>query len=598
MHLFRSFKINLTILLITFFSLSVFSLPSNAGRGKKTESSSEEENNEKNSAISMQPRCKENCATCTDPQNTESSSPSATRAGMLSENEDLPDSFWADLETAEKVYFLQKVPPPFQHTKFESDIEPHQQSSRLFPRFIEQNSQKNFPHSLKRSFQASKEDKGRGKGENNLPHKKAKQLDPLLSNGLPAQKESHSLSFSPFSTINSRNHTAPFLLKTQKERENAPFSMISSREDHMRLLTETIRGSQKSLLITSYGILPQRTDDQGIYQLLREARQRGVRIYIYSHGCLDLDPGVLSFFDDHKIAYDDCATHAKILAADEEFVAIGSFSWLSQPRENDWSNVTFCLRDGEITGSLKEEIWKHLKYYRNLQYGNEKQIRRYEKNPYNAAIPVWELGDKTELEYLHSLEAHRDFIEDIFKDAKHRIILFSPFINVKSGYEEDFSYPLLAKALKRGVEIYFVCRETDRELNSLKAYLQKLFQTWPHSLHLIPLPNFHHKTIIVDDDMLTAGSFNWLSASRNEESEFSNHEATLLCNGEHAKPLIKSLLEEYPILKQEAKGPKIELKVPYNEKNKAKSLGACWDLTKKVWYIPPGMNKALFTRWI
>jgi hypothetical protein len=40
------------------------------------------------------------------------------------------------------------------------------------------------------------------------------------------------------------------------------------------------------------------------------------------------------------------------------------------------------------------------------------------------------------------------------------------------------------------------------------------------------------------------------------------------------------------------------LKVPYAEKDAAKSLGARWDAGKRKWYVPAGIDSALFSKWI
>ena len=42
----------------------------------------------------------------------------------------------------------------------------------------------------------------------------------------------------------------------------------------------------------------------------------------------------------------------------------------------------------------------------------------------------------------------------------------------------------------------------------------------------------------------------------------------------------------------------IILKVPYAEKDEAKTLGARWNPTRKCWYVPDGKDTAPFARWI
>lgn len=41
----------------------------------------------------------------------------------------------------------------------------------------------------------------------------------------------------------------------------------------------------------------------------------------------------------------------------------------------------------------------------------------------------------------------------------------------------------------------------------------------------------------------------------------------------------------------------INLKVPFNEKDQAKSLGARWNAELKLWYVPPGVDATPFEKW-
>lgn len=40
------------------------------------------------------------------------------------------------------------------------------------------------------------------------------------------------------------------------------------------------------------------------------------------------------------------------------------------------------------------------------------------------------------------------------------------------------------------------------------------------------------------------------------------------------------------------------LQVPYQEKDKAKKLGACWNPKRKTWYVPEDTNPAPLERWL
>jgi hypothetical protein len=41
----------------------------------------------------------------------------------------------------------------------------------------------------------------------------------------------------------------------------------------------------------------------------------------------------------------------------------------------------------------------------------------------------------------------------------------------------------------------------------------------------------------------------------------------------------------------------IHLKVPFNEKDQAKALGARWNAESKHWYVPQGVDATPFEKW-
>ena len=44
--------------------------------------------------------------------------------------------------------------------------------------------------------------------------------------------------------------------------------------------------------------------------------------------------------------------------------------------------------------------------------------------------------------------------------------------------------------------------------------------------------------------------------------------------------------------------PRIDLHVPFAEKDEAKRLGAHWDVGRKVWFVPEGVDPSVFERWL
>jgi hypothetical protein len=42
---------------------------------------------------------------------------------------------------------------------------------------------------------------------------------------------------------------------------------------------------------------------------------------------------------------------------------------------------------------------------------------------------------------------------------------------------------------------------------------------------------------------------------------------------------------------------KIYLDCPYRQKDQVKELGGQWDKDRRLWFIPPGIERNFFTKW-
>lgn len=334
----------------------------------------------------------------------------------------------------------------------------------------------------------------------------------------------------------SENKPAPPQAAVSKQ-SYACFERISTYDEHIKILQSCLQEAKQSILITSYGINHETFQRANLFKLFSDARQRNVRIYIYYNDQKDIAEDILRFFEKHDILCDFTWTHSKILAMDKSFVAAGSFNWLSTINSHyaPSEEASFVCR-GDVCELIINDFWKHLKHYRNQQFANNKRVRRFERNPYNISSMVYELDETTNLTYLPTLEQHCGFLQELFKQAKHRVIICSPFISSARAYAEDLNSPLLRAAASHGVNVYFICSTYSNELGDFQDFLKRLRLP---NIHLVTVTNMHLKTIIIDDSLIAEGSFNWLSASRNRDSDYHNHELTLLVEGQMAKRLIQ-----------------------------------------------------------
>jgi phosphatidylserine/phosphatidylglycerophosphate/cardiolipin synthase-like enzyme len=341
-------------------------------------------------------------------------------------------------------------------------------------------------------------------------------------------------------------------LTSIKQQSNAFVTRLTTYEGHISFLEKAFELAKHSILVTNYGDLYHSLVDTRLFQtLIPAARKRGVKIYFrynYNDEKKDrkFDPIPLKiekYFDEHRVDADDTSTHAKIIAVDKQFVAIGSFNWLTELTSSYRSTNSSIVYRGEEATPLIDHIWKVLVYYRNKQfmdfnYANYRRAYSFKRNPFNDDSFETVLDDQgSKLTYVPILEEHRRHVLDLFEKAKERIIILSPFIakDPLSTYQRDFTRRLLSTVLQNNINVCFVC--LPMHWNKLDTSLDALSKTYSN-LKVISCENFHAKTIIVDNDIIAEGSFNWLSAVRDETDDYHNHEATLICEGVKATKFI------------------------------------------------------------
>lgn len=144
-----------------------------------------------------------------------------------------------------------------------------------------------------------------------------------------------------------------------------------------------------------------------------------------------------------------------------------------------------------------------------------------ELNKYPLKFPRHRLAD---------IHRHREAIKYYISTAKERVIIVSPYISIHA-INEDGIISICKDAIRKGVSITVITDkyldlDSDNELkpNSKKGRvaLQKI------GVKLLIVDRIHQKTLLRDDDTLIEGSFNWLSAVRNENSKYSRKEVSYI----------------------------------------------------------------------
>ncbi|MBT0548919.1 AAA domain-containing protein [Riemerella anatipestifer] len=152
--------------------------------------------------------------------------------------------------------------------------------------------------------------------------------------------------------------------------------------------------------------------------------------------------------------------------------------------------------------------------------------------------------DKDRVHHLTTLDEHRNALKKCFKIATSEIIISSPFISINAINDDGVS-ELIKEAINKDIKVTILTDENlDMKDGKLKLHSLKGRKLLEESgAKLITYKGIHNKTICVDDKLLIEGSFNWLSASRNVESEFARKEISLVLQGANVPSKVDRIKE-------------------------------------------------------
>lgn len=142
---------------------------------------------------------------------------------------------------------------------------------------------------------------------------------------------------------------------------------------------------------------------------------------------------------------------------------------------------------------------------------------------------------------------HDDFAMNAFQNAKEKIIIISPWVT-EPGFKQSGYLKSLVSAMGRGVDIcvYFDPRKTFKDNDDIKNKITKRAIN-ESRIRFIPIKSIHSKTIIIDDDIMTQGSFNWLSSVRNEKSDYTYTETSIIIRNKGT--VLEFIKKAMPVIK-------------------------------------------------
>lgn len=145
---------------------------------------------------------------------------------------------------------------------------------------------------------------------------------------------------------------------------------------------------------------------------------------------------------------------------------------------------------------------------------------------------------------LAGLAEHREALRDFLAGAREAVRITSPWV-VAQAIRDDGLDALIAEAVSRGVRV--TCY-VDAELNldggrdrPSAAEGKRLLAESGAVVKVVR--RIHNKTVAVDHRLICEGSFNWLSATRREESPFHRYERSLVYD-DGAEVLIRRFLAD------------------------------------------------------
>lgn len=137
----------------------------------------------------------------------------------------------------------------------------------------------------------------------------------------------------------------------------------------------------------------------------------------------------------------------------------------------------------------------------------------------------------------NSLKEHQEILRGVLEQAKERIIIVSPTISAAAIRTDNLS-ALINRAINRGVRVDIVAdyalTSTGDKAEISQEGLSMLRQAGA-SVHVLRgFDAVHAKRLGADGEIYVTGSFNWLSANRNQRSDYQKYEESTVFYGEIA----------------------------------------------------------------
>lgn len=336
-----------------------------------------------------------------------------------------------------------------------------------------------------------------------------------------------------------------FLNKAPSSLIDLTIDRIASIVEGKSLLSKVFREAKSRIIIASTTISHEQLIDIELYQLISEARERDVEITFY-HDKTELANNVTEFFVKQGVKQIRKKACGDWLIADYHLISIGTVIWqTNSSTANEDSERSVSQRsidldspdDGLIHQSamvlqgnacepLIDDILICFEQKNQSVTVIDEDVSIIE--PEVECIRSYVINDRSEFRYLATNNEHQEFFNSIFEAAKKRIIVcFSNLQRPILHLNQD----LIKRASSRLVEMYFVCEAGAGIENFIRQFKSP-------KVTIFLCSNIMTNTIIVDDNMLVEGCFNWQLEAGQKKSIHDFPSLSLAIKGPVADKLI------------------------------------------------------------
>ncbi|MFD2205709.1 AAA domain-containing protein [Kiloniella antarctica] len=131
---------------------------------------------------------------------------------------------------------------------------------------------------------------------------------------------------------------------------------------------------------------------------------------------------------------------------------------------------------------------------------------------------------------LETLKDHQNVLDEALQTARKEVLIISPYIR-EFAIRKDNITSMIGRALTRGVKVTVAY---DLGEHKKKEALNGINLVKETQCEIFPVRRVHNKTLVVDNKWIVEGSFNWLSAVRDLNNQYSNQERSLRYEGPKA----------------------------------------------------------------